>query len=290
MFKDQRKEKCKAAFGLPFVFSGFDLQLYSCGGGGDIVKEYLLNRRGKAMATQFEQKYSVEEIKNHFDNDVARFSNLDTGQKSLIDAPLLMELISLSAFRSTKNIKRVLDIGCGAGNSTLKLLQYVGSFHCDLVDLSRPMLDKACERIGKVNSGVIRSFQSDFRHVDLEESSYDVILATAVLHHLRDDGDWEAVFRKIFQLTAPGGSVWITDLVSHETEPVQKLMWERYGYYLYAAGGEEYKDKVFANIEKEDTPRSVPYQLDLLRHVGFRRVELLYKNECFAAYGAIKTD
>lgn len=241
------------------------------------------------MTTPLEQKSSVKAIKDRFDNDVERFSNLDTGQKSLIDAPLLMELIALSAFRSTANIRRVLDIGCGAGNSTLKLLQYVDSFQCDLVDLSRPMLEKACERIGKVNSGAIQSFQGDFRHVDLEEASYDVILATAVLHHLRDDDDWAAAFRKIFRLAAPGGSVWITDLVFHETGPVQELMWERYGYYLYAAGGEEYKDKVFADIERDDTPRSVLYQLDLLRQVGFSHVELLYKNECFAAYGAIKT-
>ena len=242
------------------------------------------------MVVPFEQKSSVEEIKNNFDNNVERFSNLDTGQESLIDAPLLMELISLSAFRSTKNIKRVLDIGCGAGNSTLKLLQYVDSFQCDLVDLCRPMLDKACERIGKVNSGVIQSFQSDFRHVDLEEASYDVILATAVLHHLRDDDDWEAAFRKIFQLTAPGGSVWITDLVSHQTEPVQELMWERYRDYLCAIGGTEYKDKVFADIDREDTPRPVTYQLDLLRKAGFDHVELLHKNSCFSAFGAIKAD
>ena len=37
------------------------------------------------------------------------------------------------------------------------------------------------------------------------------------------------------------------------------------------------------------TPRPVPYQLDLLHEVGFSHVELLHKNACFAAYGAIKT-
>ena len=242
------------------------------------------------MVTPLEQKSSVEEIKNHFDNDVERFSNLDTGQKSVIDAPLAMELIAMSAFRSTANIRRVLDIGCGAGNSTLKLLQYTDFFQCDLVDLSRPMLEKAYERIEKVNAGTIRSFQGDFRHVDLEKTSYDVIFAATVLHHLRDDDDWEAAFRKIFQLTAPGGSVWITDLISHETELVQELMWERYGDYLYAIGGREYKDKVFADIDREDTPRPVTYQLDLLRKAGFDRVELLHKNSCFAAFGAIKAD
>jgi tRNA (cmo5U34)-methyltransferase len=32
------------------------------------------------------------------------------------------------------------------------------------------------------------------------------------------------------------------------------------------------------------------FQLDLLRQVGFSEVEVLHKNGCFAAFGAIKAD
>jgi tRNA (cmo5U34)-methyltransferase len=46
--------------------------------------------------------------------------------------------------------------------------------------------------------------------------------------------------------------------------------------------------KVFGYIEKEDSPHPVTYQLELLRKVGFSHVELLHKNSCFAAFGAIK--
>ncbi len=240
------------------------------------------------MSAPLEQKSSVDEIKERFDNDVERFSNLETGTTTVVDAPLLMELITQAAVKSTVNIQRVLDIGCGAGNNTLKLSQYVSSFDCDLVDLSLPMLEKARERISGVNSGKIRIFQGDFRELDLPEGGYDVILAAAVLHHLRDDEDWESTFRKIYRLTAPGGSFWITDLVSHESEAVQSLMWERYGEYLCSVGGEDYKAKVFGYIEKEDSPRPVTYQLNLLSKVGFDHVELLHKNSCFAAFGAIK--
>lgn len=235
-----------------------------------------------------DEKSSIDEIRQRFDNDVERFSNIETGQTATIDAPLAMELITRAAFRSTPKIRRVLDIGCGAGNNTLKLSSYVSTFDCDLVDLSLPMLERARERIAEINSGNIRIYQGDFRTIDLAEQGYDVILAAAVLHHLRDDQDWESTFRKIYSLTAPGGSVWITDLVSHEIEPVQSLMWKRYGEYLCSVGGESYKDKVFEYIDREDSPRPVTYQLDLLRKVGFYQVELLHKNSCFAAFGAIK--
>lgn len=241
------------------------------------------------MTIMHEKKSSIDEIRQRFDNDVERFSNIETGQTATIDAPLAMELITQAAFRSTPKIERVLDIGCGAGNNTIKLSHYVSPFDCDLVDLSLPMLERARERISEINTGNIKIFQGDFRVIDFPEQGYDVIIAAAVLHHLRDEKDWESTFRKIYRLTALGGSVWVSDLVSHETGSVQSLMWKRYAEYLCSIGGESYKNKVFAYINKEDTPRPVTYQMDLLRKVGFNHVEILHKNSCFAAFGAIKS-
>lgn len=240
------------------------------------------------MSIPLEHRSSLKEIEERFDKDVDRFSNLETGQSATIDAPLAMELITQAAVNSTRKIRRVLDIGCGARNNTLKLLNQTSPFDCDLIDLSLPMLEKARERISDLNSGEVRVFQGDFRTIDLPEQGYDIILAAAVLHHLRDDRDWESAFQKIYQLTAIGGSVWITDLVSHETEPVQTMMWKRYGEYLHSLGGEEYRNKVFDYINKEDSPRPVTFQLELLRKVGFAHIELLHKNSCFCAFGAIK--
>ena len=186
------------------------------------------------MDTKLDKKSSIDEIKERFDNDVERFSDLETGQTATIDAPLAMELITQAAFKSTAKVRKILDIGCGAGNNTIKFSQYVSTFDCDLIDLSLPMLEKARERISAANIGKISIMQGDFRAIDLQDEAYDVVFAAAVLHHLRDDRDWESAFEKIYRITAPGGSVWITDLVSHEAESVHSLMWKRYGEYLYS--------------------------------------------------------
>lgn len=235
------------------------------------------------------EKSTNEEIRKRFDNDVERFSNLDTGQTSTIDAPLAMELITQAAISATPVIRRCLDIGCGAGNNTIKLLrEYSGDFDCDLCDLSEPMLVRAEERISFETSGSIRRLHGDVRDILLPEAGYDVVLAAAVLHHLREDNDWDSTFRKIYSLLRPGGSFWITDLVTHENEKVHALMWQKYADYLITLRGREYQRDVFAYIEKEDSPRPLTYQLELMKKVGFEKTEVLHKNSCFAAFGAIK--
>lgn len=241
------------------------------------------------MAKSFYEKSSVNEIRKRFDSDVERFSNLDTGQAATIDAPLAMELITEAAIAATPRIRRVLDIGCGAGNNAIRLAQSYGKgFACDLCDISGPMLERARQRLSKEKVTGIRVFEGDFRQISLEKESYDVILAAAVLHHLREESDWQATFRKVYELLRPGGSFWITDLVTQESASVHDLMWKRYGRYLETLGGCAYRDEVFAYIDKEDSPQSVTFQLDLLRKVGFEFVEVLHKNSCFAAFGAIK--
>jgi tRNA (cmo5U34)-methyltransferase len=241
------------------------------------------------MPTSLSNKSSLSDIEERFENDVERFSNLDTGQGATIDAPLAMELITKAAIAATPTVTRVLDIGCGAGNNTIKLLQnYHGDFDCDLNDLSKAMLNRAQQRVSQETKGKIAIIRGDFRAACLQDGAYDVILAAAVLHHLRDDEDWFDVFSKIYRLLRVGGSFWITDLVIHENQGIHELMWKRYGDYLGSSGGEEYREKVFDYIDREDSPRPVTFQLELMRKVGFTSIDILHKNSCFCAFGAVK--
>jgi tRNA (cmo5U34)-methyltransferase len=233
-------------------------------------------------------KSTVEQIRRRFDQDVERFSDLETGQSATVDAPLALELIAAAAAACTPRAEWLLDIGCGAGNYSLKLLQRLPGLNLTLVDLSAPMLERAVQRLRPETAGEVIPIQADIRQLDLPPESFDIILAAAVFHHLRGDDEWRAVFAKCHLALKPGGSLWISDLVEHDLPPVQAHMWQRYGEYLVGLKGEAYRDHVFAYIEQEDTPRSLVYQLDLLRSVGFSAVEVLHKNGCFAAFGGVK--
>jgi tRNA (cmo5U34)-methyltransferase len=233
-------------------------------------------------------KSTVDEIRRRFDADVERFSNLETGQSATVDAPLVMGLVAQAAAVTTPQAKHVLDVGCGAGNYTLKLLEHLPNLDATLIDLSRPMLDRARERVGRATSGKIVTIQGDIREVVLGAGQFDVILAAAVLHHLRTDDEWQSVFTAFYRCLRPGGSLWVFDLVESSIPAIETLMQARYGEYLTQLKDKNYRDHVFAYVAKEDTPRPLMFQLDLLRQVGFRQVEVLHKNVCFAAFGGIK--
>jgi tRNA (cmo5U34)-methyltransferase len=238
-------------------------------------------------------KSTVAEICARFDREVERFSNLDTGQAATLDAPLVLELITQAAATVTPRARHVLDVGCGAGNYTLKMLERLPDLDATLLDLSRPMLDRAVSRVRPVTHGRVTAIQGDVRELDLGEQRFDIILAAAVLHHLRTDAEWEMVLAKFHAALRPSGSLWIADLIEHTHQGIQALMWSRYGAYLAACngGGEaggKYRAAVFAYIAREDTPKPLMYQLDLLRKVGFTDVDVLHKNSVFAAFGGSK--
>jgi tRNA (cmo5U34)-methyltransferase len=201
----------------------------------------------------------------------------------------VLEIVADTAAAKLTTGGRLLDIGCGAGNFTLSVLGRISPLDCTLVDLSRPMLDRAAQRVSGATSGDVTTIQSDMRTLDFPEGSFDTILAGAVLHHLRDDADWDAMFRLLFRWLRPGGMLFVADLVTFDDATIHAVMWRRYGDYLTKLGGEEYCQKVMAYIEKEDSPRSLAYQLGLAQRVGFSEADVLHRNSVFATYYARKT-
>ena len=236
-------------------------------------------------------KSSVDEIRQRFDADVERFSNLETGQSSTVDAPLALELIVRAAAATTPAATHLLDVGAGAGNYTLKMLEALPGLDVTLVDLSRPMLDRAERAAARVDGArrdrpAGRRARARARRGPLRPRSRRPPCCITCAR----TRSGRRCSPRFFRALRPGGSLWIFDLVEHSIPPCRRSCGERYGEYLTALRDEAYRDHVFAYVEREDTPRPLVFQLDLLRRVGFAEVDVLHKNGCFAAFGAVKRD
>src|SRR5881392_4199859 len=106
-------------------------------------------------------KSTVDEIRERFDKDVERFSHLEIGNTAQVDSVLSLELIAESAAATNPNAKNLLDVGCGAGNYSLKVLKRLPALDVTLLDLSQPMLERAQERISATTTGRVCTIQAD---------------------------------------------------------------------------------------------------------------------------------
>lgn len=234
------------------------------------------------------KKSSPEEIRQKFNLLVDSYSDLDAGQRTAVDSVKIAELIAKVAARVNAGATEILDIGCGAGNYAIRILTYLPDANVTLVDLSEKMLERAAERTGTISKGRITRIWGDIRNILLPENHFDIVVAGTSLHHLRIDTEWKDVFDCIYRSLKPGGSFWISDLIKHDNTDVHQVLWENYSEFLVREAGEELRDWVFGQMQIEDSPRSLNYQIELLQNTGFRNTEILHKNMIFAAFGGVK--
>lgn len=234
------------------------------------------------------KKSSPEEIRQKFNLLVDSYSDLEAGQRTAVDSVKIAKLIAKVAICINSGATEILDIGCGGGNYAIRLLAYLPDANVTLVDLSEKMLERAAERIASISKGKITRIWGDIRNILLPENRFDIIVAGTSLHHLRIDSEWNDVFTGIYSSLKPGGSFWISDMIKHDNKEVHQVLKENYSEYLVRNIGAELKDWVFEQMQIEDSPRSLNYQIELLQKTGFRNIEILHKNMIFAAFGGIK--
>ena len=99
--------------------------------------------------------------------------------------------------------QRVLDVGCGCGQTSLELAQRVGEQgHVDGLDLSEPMLAEA-----RVRGAELKNLQftaADVQVHGLEEAAYDRIFSRFGVMFFDDP---EAAFANLRGALAPGGQL-----------------------------------------------------------------------------------
>lgn len=233
-------------------------------------------------------KASIDTIRQNFDSQVERFSNIETGQTTAIDSPLCMELIAQAAKNSTPKAHNILDLGCGGGNYAVKLASFFPVANFSLVDISSNMLQAAHKRVSETTNGQVTIMQGDYRELELGENQFDIITAGTTLHHLRENEEWKLVFKKVFQALKPGGSFWINDIVISETDEINDMMLSGWLSILKKQVSEEEVNTYMNRYESEDTPQTLNYQLDLMKDIGFSKTILLHKHFNFVAFGGIK--
>ncbi|MGI9371239.1 MAG: class I SAM-dependent methyltransferase [Hyphomicrobiales bacterium] len=117
----------------------------------------------------------------------------------------------------------VLDIGCGAGGVTLRLVQTHNCAHVTGIDIEEPVLERAREHLSAHPDIAPRiSFQKvDPGPLPFDDASFDAVFSKDALIHISDK---EALFAEIFRVLKPGGWCAASDwLRADDNEPSQEM-------------------------------------------------------------------
>lgn len=97
---------------------------------------------------------------------------------------------------------RVLDLGCGAGVLSEKLIE--SGYSVDAADMSEDMLGFTRARLEKYDESKFQLFQAECEDLPFEDSSYDVVACIGVFGYM-DDVD--AAVTEILRVIKPGGTL-----------------------------------------------------------------------------------
>lgn len=233
------------------------------------------------------QKSSIETIRQNFNEQVERFTNIETGQSTAIDSPLCMELVAQTTRAMSPDAQSVMDLGCGGGNYAVKLASQFPTANYTLIDLSEKMLVEAEKRVQALISGKIIAINADYKSIDFGYQCFDIITAGTTLHHLRTEREWESIFGRVYDALKRGGLFFVNDIVIGETPEIDAIMLNGWRSELQKNVPGEV-DFFMKKYETEDTPQTLNYQLNLMRDVGFSQTILLHKHFNFVTFVGVK--
>lgn len=102
-------------------------------------------------------------------------------------------------------IRRVLDLGCGAGHYLVELAQR--GFDCTGADVSPSMLDLARKKLAEAAFPDVPLIQADCCALPFADSSFDLVLCIGLMEYLEDDS---CALREIKRVLRPGGFAVVT--------------------------------------------------------------------------------
>lgn len=98
--------------------------------------------------------------------------------------------------------KKILEVGCGSGLTSLALAQE--GAECALLDISPQSLQKALEAFAAAHVSPPVAYNTDALASGLPPESFDIVWNGGVIEHFVDEGKL-ALIREMHRLTKPGG-------------------------------------------------------------------------------------
>jgi SAM-dependent methyltransferase len=185
------------------------------------------------------------------------------------------EILKLISFGNFKNGMRILDLGCGTGNLSASLFDFIKVDMTGL-DKSFPMLKKA-----KAKALQVICADADY-NLPFNDHSFDVVIGSYVIHHIKNK---MSLIAECFRILCDGSLIFLTS--SHDQiEQLHPVIREFFPSLIeldkkrfpeISELDYLYKDAGFKNIKHEELIISnIPIDMKYLEKVRNKFVSTFY--------------
>ena len=109
----------------------------------------------------------------------------------------------------------VLDVGCGTGSLAIAAAKVVGNSGSVVgIDPSPEFIVRAAKKAGRATN--IRFLNGAAQHLPFDDTSFDVVVSTFVLHQLPPES-WHQVKAEVARVIKPGGKLLLVDIGGEQT-------------------------------------------------------------------------
>ena len=170
---------------------------------------------------------------------------------------------------------RILDLGCGTGNLTIRVLDAFPTASVVALDLSAEILEVCRQQCGTDRVSYV---QQDFNSLDLTASEYDLVVSSIAIHHVDDQAKIK-LFEHVYASLKRGGVFTYVDQFRGETSGIYTQHMKIWKQFADEKGvpSEEW-DMWMAHQDKHDFHASISDQMEWLTDTGFQHVDCLWRH------------